>query len=75
MKTVHATETYLEDTPCADIERKLDRGELEVAMANGNWWRGKTRPTEFRIPIKVGFRTCGAITHEWREGVHYRFAE
>ena len=37
----------------------------------GNRWRRngvtktwKTRPEEFRLPIKCGFRQCYAMTHE-----------
>lgn len=55
-----------------EIEAALDQGRVEAHMANGNWWRvrrngqtktWKTRPGEFRIPVKAGLRACGYITH------------
>lgn len=55
------------------IEQALDAGNLRVKMNNGNLWlvrrsgktqTWKTRPGEFRIPIKYGFRGTGQITHE-----------
>lgn len=57
----------------AQIETALDAGLIETQMANGNWWRvrrngqtktWKTRPTEFSIPVKIGFNRYGAITHQ-----------
>lgn len=54
------------------IEKALDEGRIDVLMSHGKWWQvrrngktqtWKTRPGEFRIPIKAGFRTCGEITH------------
>lgn len=56
-----------------EIERLLDAGGLEVRASNGNYWKlrrngrtqtWKTRPGEFRIPVKAGLRATGAITHE-----------
>lgn len=69
-----------------DIENVLDEGRLQVQRSNGVWvnmrrngktklW--KTRPTEFKIPIKIGLREYGYIgdyliaddgyaTHEFR---------
>ena len=53
-----------------EIETALDEGRLQARMANGNWWdvrrngqtkTWKTRPTEFRIPVKMGFKTCGCL--------------
>lgn len=53
------------------IETALDAGKVEVAMNSGRWWRlrrngktqtWKTRPGEFRIPVKAGLRACGEIT-------------
>jgi len=47
-----------------EIESALDSGRISMRMGNGNLWRArrngatklwKTRPGEFRIPIKVGF--------------------
>lgn len=55
-----------------ELETALDAGKLKVRMANGNLWAvrrngrtqtWKTRPDEFRIPIKYGFRGTGAIDH------------
>lgn len=55
-----------------EIEKALDAGTLRVRMTNGNLWscrrNGKTqtwrlRPGEFRIPVKIGFKTYGQITH------------
>lgn len=56
----------------ARVEAALDSGFISARMVNGHYWRArrngktktwKTRPGEFRIPIKVGFRTHGYITH------------
>lgn len=53
------------------IEDALDAGKLEVLMTNGNWWTcrrngktktWKTRPDDFRIPVKCGFRTTFQLT-------------
>ncbi len=50
----------------------LDRGLICAAMRGGKWYRArrngatkiwKTRQGHFRIPVKAGFRACGAITH------------
>jgi len=39
---------------------------------NGKCKTWKTRPTEFRLPVKYGLRTCFYITednaHEWEVG-------
>lgn len=53
------------------IESALDAGRLRCKMGNGNLrqcrrngrtqtW--KTRPNDFRIPIKIGYNTYGEIT-------------
>lgn len=56
-----------------EIEAALDAGQIYAAMRNGAWWqvrrngatkRWKTRPDEFRIPIKAGLRACAYITEE-----------
>lgn len=53
------------------IENSLYNGELWAAMRNGNYWRlrrngktqrWKTRPTDYRIPVKAGLKSCGEIT-------------
>jgi hypothetical protein len=55
-----------------DIELALDAGTLWASMQNGRYWRlrrngrtqtWKTRPTDFRIPVKAGLKSCGEITH------------
>lgn len=54
-----------------EIEAALDHSRVKYRMANGNLWSvrrngatklWKTRPNEFRIPIKIGFRDYGEIT-------------
>lgn len=54
------------------IEQALAEGRVSTLMSNGNWWAvrrngrtrtWKTRPGEFRIPIKFGLRGYGEITH------------
>jgi hypothetical protein len=54
------------------IENALDSHQLFVRMRNGNFWQcrrngatklWKTRPGEFRIPIKFGFKGYGEVTH------------
>ena len=49
-----------------EIETALDEGRLQAQMVNGNWWdvrrngqtkTWKTRPTEFRIPVKMGCKS------------------
>ena len=60
------------------IEHALARGDVWALMGNGRWWRlrqngqvklWKTRPTEFRIPVKAGLRAYGAITECSRIGM------
>lgn len=60
-------------TSLADVERLLDTGKLGARMANGNVWRcrrngatklWKTRPNDFRIPIKMGMYNYSDITQE-----------
>lgn len=54
------------------IGHMLDRHMICAAMHGGAWYRArrngatktwKTRPGEFRIPIKAGFKACGYIEH------------
>lgn len=56
----------------SQIELALSEGRLWVLMRSGAYWvcrrngktqTWKTRPSEFRIPIKAGIRTYGDITH------------
>ena len=53
------------------IETALDSHKMSVRMRNGKLWMvrrngrtqtWKTRPSEFRIPIKFGFKGYGEIT-------------
>lgn len=53
------------------IENSLYNGELWAAMRNGRYWRlrrngktqtWKTRPADYRIPVKAGLKSCGEIT-------------
>jgi outer membrane protein assembly factor BamB len=54
------------------IETALDSHQIYVRVRNGNLWQvrrngatklWKTRPGEFRIPIKYGLKNHGEITH------------
>ena len=54
------------------LENSLYNGELWCSMRSGRFWRArrngqtktwKTRPGEWRIPVKAGLRSCGAIWH------------
>jgi hypothetical protein len=54
------------------IENSLYNGELWAAMRSGRYWRlrrngktqtWKTRPGDFRIPVKAGLKSCGEVTH------------
>jgi hypothetical protein len=56
----------------ATIEAALNSGKMMVRMRNGNLWsvrrNGATKtwvrkPNEFRIPVKMGFKSYGEITH------------
>lgn len=58
----------------SEIEAALDAGHLEACVNSSKqrWWKlrrngmtktWKTRPQEFRIPVKCGLRTCGVIDH------------
>jgi hypothetical protein len=62
----------LDNLSLAEIERHLDAGNIEIAMRSGKWWQvrrngrtqcWKTRPNEFRIPIKAGLYVYDALTH------------
>ena len=56
-----------------EIETALDRGTLKVRQRSGTLWSvrrngrtqtWKTRPNDFRIPIKIGFRSYGYIDQD-----------
>lgn len=60
-------------TSRSDIEAALDADKLYVQVASGAWWLArrngktktwKTRPNDYRVPIKCGLRTCGHAGHE-----------
>ncbi len=62
----------------AYLEEALDNHRLFIRMSNQNMWKArrngktqtwKTRPGEFRIPIKAGFTVCGALTHKSTVGL------
>ena len=55
----------------ADAEAALDQGKLFAEMTGGKFWLArrngktqtwKTRPFDFRIPVKCGLRSCGQLT-------------
>lgn len=62
-----------------ELEAALDAGRLSHSMGNGKFWKirrngktqtWKTRPNEFRIPIKAGLRATGNLTQDSiRDGV------
>jgi hypothetical protein len=52
------------------IEQALLNGKLYVRMNSGKLWQcrrngatklWKTRPDDFRIPVKAGLKLCGAV--------------
>lgn len=54
------------------IENSLYNGELWAHMSHGRYWRlrrngktqlWKTRPSDYRIPVKGGLKACGEVTH------------
>lgn len=61
-----------------NVETLLDRGELYVAMSNGNWWKmrrnGATKKwakdaSRVRIPFKAGLKVYGQITEtDFKDG-------
>ena len=66
------------------IETALDAGQIETEMNSGRWWRlrrngmtktWKTRPGEFRIPVKAGLRACAYIDHSNMNSGHYRLMQ
>lgn len=53
-----------------ELELALDSGQLFAKMLNGNWWKlrrngktklWKTRPADFRVPVKAGLRSCAQL--------------
>ena len=57
----------------AIVEDALKDGRLWIATHHGRYWQcrrngktqvWKTRPREFSIPIKAGFRACSRIEHD-----------
>lgn len=54
------------------IETALSEGRLWAAMRNGRYWKlrrngatqlWKTRPFDYRIPVKAGLKSYGEVTH------------
>jgi hypothetical protein len=45
------------------VHMRMLSGKLWVARRNGRTQTWKTRPGDFRIPIKIGFRGYGELTH------------
>lgn len=70
----------------AEAEAALDkyaRGGLYARMSRERWWRlrrngqtktWKTRPSEFRIPVKAGLRVTTYVTHTDDVGPVAKFA-
>jgi hypothetical protein len=59
------------------IEQALSRGHVWGLMSSGRYWRArrngatqtwKTRPGEFRIPVKLGLKIYGQLTHNSQIG-------
>jgi len=55
-----------------EIETALDEGRLKLRQPDGKLWQvrrngatqtWKTRPGEFRIPVKTGYASYGSITN------------
>ncbi len=55
------------------LESALAEGIVKAQAGNGNFWScrrngktqtWKTRPGQFRIPVKIGFRSYGELTHD-----------
>jgi len=55
-----------------EIDRALAAHKVWAKMGHGRYWRlrrngatklWKTRPNEFRIPVKAGLKACGYIDH------------
>jgi hypothetical protein len=68
------------------IETALDKGQLWIAMTNGNYWQcrrgGRTKtwvnkPGHFRLSVKYGLKNWSAITHDDLKYVsgHYLISE
>lgn len=54
-----------------EVEAALAAGHLWALMRSGKWWRvrrngatklWKTRPNDYRIPVKAGLRAYGYVT-------------
>jgi len=63
-----------------EADDALDGHRLYAVMSNGRHWLArrngatkvwKTRPSEYRIPVKAGLRSYGYITDESVLGEHF----
>jgi hypothetical protein len=61
----------LEGLSLAEVETLLDAGQIQAEVRVGRWWTirrngqtklWKTRPNDFRIPVKAGLKLCGELT-------------
>lgn len=64
-----------------NLNKALDEGRIEIAVQGDKWFKARrngqtklwsTRPSEFSIPVKVGFTTCARLDHTWVEDRDYR---
>jgi hypothetical protein len=55
------------------VEDALANGHIWALMTNGRYWKlrrngqtklWKTRPDDFRIPVKCGLKSCGYLTQD-----------
>jgi hypothetical protein len=42
---------------------RMNSGRYWVLRRNGKTQTWKTRPNDYRIPVKCGLKSCGEITH------------
>jgi len=63
-----------------EADDALDGRRLYAVMSNGRHWLArrngatkvwKTRPSEYRIPVKAGLKSCGYITEQSVLGEHF----
>lgn len=75
--------TYHAPSSRQEAETALDAGKLFVQMTRERFWQArrngatqtwKTRPDDFHIPLKVGFRSTGQFTQRDIHNLTYRVA-